>query len=200
MPLEELRSHLRDEVEHQMKSGLDEQEVFNSAVQKIGQAHMIQNEFKKVEVAKEAGHWKLMQIVFVAFSSLFPLMIASQLFYFKTGSASQMTPGQKLSCLAAIMTFPLLAWGGRLSCGILPAIQAKRIRDIIHCLCAVIVSLWWIGFLRIIVPRYDFTLCQFVVTFLWAFIVPGGVLIGLPWGIESAARRKITTDLSAGQS
>jgi hypothetical protein len=32
-----------------MKSGLGEQEIFNSAVQKIGQAQTVQNEFKKVE-------------------------------------------------------------------------------------------------------------------------------------------------------
>jgi hypothetical protein len=47
VPLEELEIHLREEIEQQVKSGLSEQDAFNSAVQKIGQANVIQNEFQK---------------------------------------------------------------------------------------------------------------------------------------------------------
>ena len=47
VPLEELEIHLREEIEQQMKSGLSEQEIFNSAVQKVGQAHIIRDEFEK---------------------------------------------------------------------------------------------------------------------------------------------------------
>jgi hypothetical protein len=46
VPLEELEIHLREEVDQQMKSGLNEQEVFNSAVQTIGQGKVLENEFK----------------------------------------------------------------------------------------------------------------------------------------------------------
>ena len=53
VPLDELEIHLREEIEQQMKSGLSEQETFNSAVQKIGQAHLVQNEFKKVEATRD---------------------------------------------------------------------------------------------------------------------------------------------------
>src|SRR5271154_2784676 len=48
VPLEELEIHLRDEIERQMKSGLNEQEIFNSAVQKIGQGEALKAEFKKI--------------------------------------------------------------------------------------------------------------------------------------------------------
>jgi hypothetical protein len=47
VPLDELEIHLREEIERQMKSGLSEQEIFNSAVQKIGQAGLLKTEFKK---------------------------------------------------------------------------------------------------------------------------------------------------------
>jgi hypothetical protein len=47
VPLEELESHLREEIEQQMKSGLSEREIFNSAVQNIGQAGLLKTEFKK---------------------------------------------------------------------------------------------------------------------------------------------------------
>jgi hypothetical protein len=48
VPLEELEIHLREEIERQMESGLNEQEIFNSAVQKIGQAKPLKTEFKKI--------------------------------------------------------------------------------------------------------------------------------------------------------
>jgi hypothetical protein len=49
VPLDELESHLREEIERQTKSGLYEQEAFNVAVRRIGQASMLKTEFKKVE-------------------------------------------------------------------------------------------------------------------------------------------------------
>jgi hypothetical protein len=47
MPLEELEIHLREEIEQQIKSGLNPQRTFENAVQKIGQANLLKNEFQK---------------------------------------------------------------------------------------------------------------------------------------------------------
>jgi hypothetical protein len=44
-PLEELESHLREEIEQQMKLGLTEQVAFHSAIQIIGQASLLKKEF-----------------------------------------------------------------------------------------------------------------------------------------------------------
>lgn len=49
VPLEELDSHLREDIEQQMKSGLNEQRTFKISVQRIGQPKMIKREFKKSE-------------------------------------------------------------------------------------------------------------------------------------------------------
>ena len=49
VPLEELEIHLREEIEQHIKSGLNEAEAFQAVVEKIGQAHLLQKEFKKVE-------------------------------------------------------------------------------------------------------------------------------------------------------
>ena len=46
-PLEELENHLREEIEQQMNSGASEQDIFHSAVEKIGQAHTLETEFSK---------------------------------------------------------------------------------------------------------------------------------------------------------
>ena len=49
VPLEELEIHLREEIERQMKSGLDEQKFFEIAVLQIGQPKILHSEFKKNE-------------------------------------------------------------------------------------------------------------------------------------------------------
>src|SRR5580658_7210105 len=54
VPLEELESHLREVIEQQIKSGLSEQQAFETAVQQIGQAIMIKEEFMKTGEAKWA--------------------------------------------------------------------------------------------------------------------------------------------------
>ena len=49
VPLEELESHLREEIERQMKSGLNERRAFEIAAQQIGQTNTLNNEFKKAQ-------------------------------------------------------------------------------------------------------------------------------------------------------
>ena len=49
VPLDELEIHLREEIEQQIKSGLNAQQAFAAAVQQIGQANRLKREFKKVE-------------------------------------------------------------------------------------------------------------------------------------------------------
>ncbi len=46
-PIEELESHLREEIAQTTKSGLNELKAFNSAVQKIGRAGLLKTEFTK---------------------------------------------------------------------------------------------------------------------------------------------------------
>lgn len=49
VPLEELEIHLCEEIERQMKSGLDEQKAFEITVQRIGRPTALSNEFRKSE-------------------------------------------------------------------------------------------------------------------------------------------------------
>jgi hypothetical protein len=128
------------------------------------------------------------QILFVAVTTVIPIFIGSTIF--SKHGFSEMTPGQQISGLAALATFTLTAWSGRWCHRLFPAIQNKRIRDIILFLCAVPLGFWWIAFFNFILPRYDFTMGQLVVTILWAYIAPAGTFIGLHWGIETAARKK----------
>lgn len=48
-PLDELESHLRDDVEHRMKLGQGEAEAFQAAAQKLGQAGSLKTEFARAD-------------------------------------------------------------------------------------------------------------------------------------------------------
>lgn len=48
VPLEELENHLREEIDRQIKSGMDEQRAFQLATRQIGTAKQIKMEFMKM--------------------------------------------------------------------------------------------------------------------------------------------------------
>ena len=187
-PLEELEIHLREEIERQMTTGLNPQDAFTFAVQKLGPAHSVQNEFMKVDKTRSALEWKLTEIGLTLVTILVPLLFGG--IVLQRASFIDMTAAEELSSLAALAAFSLLAWSGRLGHRLLPVIQNKRIRDAILYSCCVPLMLWWVFFFMLILPRHDFTMGEFLVAFTWAIITPVGVCIGLNWGIETAARKR----------
>ena len=190
VPLEELEIHLRQEIEQQLKSGMDKRVAYESAIQKIGQVHVVRDEFEKIDEPKDALRWKLTELTFGLFATVFPLCLCGTVLRFKHGCFADLSPSQQLSGVAALGVFALLAWSGRLGCKLLPVIRAKRSRDIITNLCGAVVMFWWTIFMNLIVPCHDFTMGQVGVASLWGFITPAGILLGLPWGMEAAARKK----------
>jgi hypothetical protein len=62
VPLEELESHLREDVEQQMQSGLRAQQAFENSVQRIGHADELKSEFKKICGMKFYLRWMLLWI------------------------------------------------------------------------------------------------------------------------------------------
>jgi hypothetical protein len=189
VPLEELECHLREEIERQMKTGSNQPDAFTSAVQQLGPANTVQNEFIKVDQIHSALNWKLTEIGLTLATILVPLLFGG--IVLKRAGYIDMTAAEQLSCLAALAAFSLLAWSGRLGHRWLPAIPNRRSRDALLFSCCVPLMLWWVVFFRLIVPRHDFTMGEFLVTFMWAFFTPAGACVGLHWGIETAARKKV---------
>ena len=187
--LEELESHLREEIGRQLKTGSKQQDAFTFAVQKLGPANAVQNEFMKADKIHSALNWKLMEIGLTLATILVPLLFGG--IVLKRASFIDMTAAEQLSCLAALAAFSLLVWSGRLGYRLLPVIQNRRIRDAILLSCCGPLMLWWVVFFRLIVPHHDFTMGEFLVAFTWAFFTPAGAGIGLHWGIETAARKKV---------
>jgi hypothetical protein len=55
VPLEELEIHVRDEIELQMKSGLNLEKAFEISVWRIGQSSVLKREFGKAQAIMETG-------------------------------------------------------------------------------------------------------------------------------------------------
>ncbi len=188
VPLEELESHLREDIEQRTKSGSDEQTAFAAAVQKIGSGCTLRNEFQKVEPAR--GSRRLcfaLEIWFLASTLLIPLAVVSQAFFMKDGPFSDMTFGQQTASLAAAFTFSLLACGVRRGFEKFPRLRTRQIRDAIF----VPVLLLMIGDI-LILPRCDFTEAKMAVVSLYWVLAPMGILIGWSWGFAATARKEAT--------
>jgi hypothetical protein len=186
VPLEELESHLRDEIERQTQSGRSEAEAFKSAIQKIGPMHSIQNEFEKVEANAEECRWKKGRNALVTCLSLASVIFGG------TVLLNEMTFGQRMAGLAAVATMVLLAGVGRLSYRIFPAIPDRRNRVAI-----IVISggvpwiVWGWMFDRYILPGHQFPFGQLWAAVLWSACPPCGVFFGLCLGIGVAARKKV---------
>jgi hypothetical protein len=189
VPLEELESHLREEIAGEIKSGLTEEESCTAAVKKIGHAQGLRNEFQKVKDARQAQQEKNRQL------AAFAVMIVVALFaggcvLFRIGfSSSQATPAQQRSALLALLLMVLLSFGGRLGCGLFPVIRSRRARIIAIGAVAILWSLWELIFFLVILPRNDFDMGQLFTIFSWAFLTPFGFMLGLTAGIEGAVRK-----------
>jgi len=191
VPLEELENHLREEVEQQINSGLDVDKAFAAAVLKVGHAHLVQGEFQKIETARGDRAWKIKQLMVMFGVGIFPVWVGGMALL-KAGTFALSSSGERMSSLVAMIVFSLLFWGGWFSRGLLPVIPSKRTRDVIVGVGFGLVMLWWVVFLRVIVPNRDFTIGEFGPLFLWAFCTPAGAITGLALGLESAVRRPRT--------
>lgn len=109
-PLEELESHLRDEFERQTKSGPSETEAFKTAIQKIGQAHAVQNEFKKVEERMGSRNSKLLKTLVVVLTTLIASGMGCMVL-FKTGFVIKIMLGMGLGFELPVVLLALVKSG-----------------------------------------------------------------------------------------
>ena len=72
VPLEELESHLREEVEQQVRAGWSEEAAFHQAARQMGAAGALQGEFTKIQSTIKRKHMlKLLLILAALFGSIF---------------------------------------------------------------------------------------------------------------------------------
>ena len=76
VPLEELEAHLREEIERQVKSGVNSQRALEIAAAKTGPASELKNEFKKIGTSMKIPQIiKMAGVIIVAAALICPLFV-----------------------------------------------------------------------------------------------------------------------------
>jgi hypothetical protein len=187
VPLDELESHLRDEIQHHLESGLDAPTAFETAIQKIGKPTVLKKEFSKVPGTPASRLTVIVLLPFII--SLFSAIMAA-LLIFKIGNFSAVNSPQKLSGLAAAAIMALFGWGGLFAQRLFPVISNQRARNAICLGGGVVLIFWWLAFFFLILPRAELTIGGLCVAILWGFAMPFGIYAGLTSGFEKSATRK----------
>jgi len=216
--LDELESHLREEVERNLQAGRDEAEAFENAVERMGRSDLLGAEFAKIEesegfeksllrmgysfltVLKEKRMSRIIGIACCVFASLYSLLLAPHLFLIH-----ELSPMQRILGLTAVVMTVVSLAGLRFNYKLLPVIRNKRIRTWIGLACGLVAVGWLAVFSdllpNVIVPRalrhldvnapVESMQAVFVVglSLLWAMTL-AAILGGIAYGLEEAARRR----------
>jgi len=188
VPLDELESHLRDEMEQQVRSGLSAPEAFETAVQRIGHANAIKTEFKKVTNVKTLRPGKLLGIACGVIACSFSLMILRTLV-----TAHEPSLAARMLGLAAVAT-AILSW--RYNHKFLPVILNQRTRTGIGLACCLLASAWMALLIQFILPNLvvvpagsEMSVGRVLNVLLWAMTF-AAVLGSIAYGLEKVTHKQ----------
>jgi hypothetical protein len=189
--LNELESHLRDEVERQRLAGRLDQQAFEVAAQGIGKSKELAPEFKKTKETDETKErkFKLLFVGIVGVLYLLPFALSVPKPW------SGLDPVHRWLGLGAIALTVVSMFSGLFLRRFLPVIPDKRIRTKIQFASVIPVFFWIIVFAFLILPRLELTFGQVTVATLWA-ISPLAIFGGLTFGLDEAARQTTSTTAS----
>src|SRR5262245_25364424 len=146
--LDELESHLRDDVERQVRSGSSTQQAFEAAVRRIGQASELKMEFARAGRTRAALP-KLMGVVCIVLLG-FILLLSGFTFF-----EMEMSLGEQIVAYAAVAFSLVVACGWRYLIPFLPVIPNKRKRMAVGAVCILAGFLSASFFCNIILPRFE---------------------------------------------
>jgi len=186
VPLDELENHLRDDVEDQMRSGLNAQQAFDTAVLRIGRAGALRGEFSKAGGRRDGQRRRFMRIYYVVFPVFYSVICAYGLLRI------EMNVVQRILGFTAVALTALPLWSTPWFHKVLPVIRDGRIRMTIQI--AGILSWLVCGllFMNVVLPRLNLSESQIMVTVLW-LVMPVATISGLAYGLGDAAQRQTAT-------
>jgi len=181
--LNELESHLRDEVERQNLAGRLDQQAFEVAAQRIGKSRELAPEFKKTKETDEAKErkFKLLLVVLAGMLYLLPFALSAPKPW------SGLDPVHRWLGFGSIALTVAAMFSGLFLRRFLPVVPDKRIRTRIQFVSVIPVFVWLLAFAFVILPQLELTIGQVTVATLWA-ISPLAIFGGLTFGLDEAAR------------
>jgi uncharacterized membrane protein YqjE len=185
VPLEELEAHLREDIERRMKSGINAQQACEIAIQEMGKANMLKNEFKKLDRTTKAAGWKRLQLIIVASLGVVSAAITALVLF-----NPELDSHQRLTGSAAVAVMLLLAGLGQWGHGFFPAILNQRARNVIGISVCALIVLGLAVLAYVVLPQINFTVSQFAVAVVWVLALVTGGLWGFIGGLEKTAMKK----------
>lgn len=184
--LDELESHLRDDVEQQSKSGIGGQEAFAEAVQRLGPLDDLKAEFSKTGMVEMRDRkLKIAAMVLATLGYAAPILLNS------SHILQQMDfPDRQLAQMAFGLTIPAV-FSGLVIHRFLPVITNKPARTRIQATGLVAAGIWFCGFMLFALPHLECTEDHLKVLVLWA-ILPVAVAGGFSLGLDEAVYRRRT--------
>ena len=185
--LDELESHLREDVERRVQMGSGATEAFHAAVERIGEAGVLQAEYAKIGEIMSARERKVTWILCaVCVVADFLIGIALLLNLLPHESLALR---DRMLAAGAWLFFPALLWGWRYTYRFLPVIYDKRKRLLVagvSCALGVLCS----GILLALIPAGASDPGLFISGFAWA-LLPAFLGATLIVGLEEAAYQKL---------
>ena len=187
--LDELESHLRDDVQQRMKSGGGAQEAFEGAAQCMGLARALTTEFKKVGATPQALQ-RLMVFIGLALTAFILCMSGFTFWYLGMSLAEQIVAYCAVACSLVV------AGGWRYAVPFLPVLPNKRARNIVGAACILAGFVCSNLFGNFVLPHFERQLEGRVPAIGFWLVFPIAVGFGLAGGIQEAARRRRATTVS----
>ena len=194
--LDELESHLREDVERQVRSGMNQEQAFEVAMRRMGKSDLLTAEFAKVAVNKAARFGKVLGVACCLVAFPFSVLAVPNFLTIR-----ELTSGERLLGSAAVFLTFLSIASWRFSHRFLPAISNRKIRlaTAVGCGVAGLASLYIFGALlpTVIVPRLFSVstagelrpVFAMGIALLWAMALTA-VLGAIAYGLEEAAQRR----------
>ncbi len=165
VPLEELESHLRDDIDQQVRSGSSAQQAFEIAVGRIGQANSLKIEFKKIDNLDKVRQRKRAGLIFAAILGLYSLAVAWIL------STHDLTFDERISGFASLVTMlgaVAVIW--QLIPRLFPVITNRSAQSAVGIIGGISGMIWFLVFAYLILPHCDFTEGQLLVSVFWSAV------------------------------
>ena len=165
VPLEELESHLREDVEKRVREGSIGQQAFEIAVGRIGQPGPFKTEFKKINGPDQAQLRKRAGFAFALVLGLYSLMISCLLL------KNDLTFNERLlgfASVATMFTSVFILW--QILPRLFPVIANKTVQSALGLIGGISGAVWFLAFAWFVLPRYNFTQGQLLVAVLWAMV------------------------------
>lgn len=180
--LDELESHLREDVERQVRAGASAERSFEIAVQRIGPATALKSEFRKTNLGGVLEKLMIAAAALVMAFGAFLSVVTLLLCYPNTGE-------RLMGFLAIGATFGT-AWGWPAVVSHFPIIYPKKKRQLMEILCLAAGFGASTFYVQLILPYFEHRADGMLPPIGFLAIFPVAVGFALAAGLETAVRQK----------